>query len=92
MKTGYQVRTGHRVQIVYVHGDGWRPEKECQFVQEEKVRVVTLVLPLKSKFFPERRDWISLQLTIAKRGSLCMCVSCRRNYKTFTYFILQLMW
>jgi hypothetical protein len=23
-KTAYQVRTGHRVQIVYVHGDGYR--------------------------------------------------------------------
>ena len=46
-KTAYQVRTGHRVQIVYVHGDDWRPKEESQFVQVEKVRVVTSVLPLK---------------------------------------------
>ena len=45
-KIAYPLRTGHRVQIVYVHGDDLRPKKENQFVQE-KVRVVTAVLPLK---------------------------------------------
>ena len=44
-RVAYPVKTGHRVQIVYVHEDGWRPKEENPFVQE-KVRVVTLVLIL----------------------------------------------
>ena len=45
-ETVRQVRTGHQVPIVYAHEDGWRPKEENQFVQEEKGRVVTLVLTL----------------------------------------------
>lgn len=40
----YQVRTGHQVPIVCVHGDDWKPEEENPFVQEEKGRVEKLVL------------------------------------------------
>ena len=43
---GRQVRTDHQVPNVCVRGDGWKPKKESQFVQE-KDRVVMVVLMLR---------------------------------------------
>lgn len=59
-----QLKIGHRIRIVYVHEDDWRPEQENQFAQEAE-RVVTWVLVSVIRVSFMKKGLDSLQLTIA---------------------------